>query len=248
MRRALDLAREGVGLSSPNPAVGAVIVDAKGQIVGSDFHTYDGVKHAEVLAIDQAGERAGGATLYINLEPCSHQGRTGPCADAIIGAGIKQVFASMQDPNPEVSGRGFQRLRDAGVRVHVGMGEEEAKHLNEAFAKYVRTKLPLVILKAGMTLDGKIAPPPSDGALPAPGAGGSSGGWITSDEAREHVQQLRHESDAIMVGVGTVLADDPLLTDRSGLPATAAIAPRHPGLTAEVAARFGNRGDGGRSQ
>jgi diaminohydroxyphosphoribosylaminopyrimidine deaminase / 5-amino-6-(5-phosphoribosylamino)uracil reductase len=218
MRRALDLAREGVGLSSPNPAVGAVIADAKGQIIGSDFHTYDGLKHAEVLAIEHAGERARGATLYLNLEPCSHQGRTGPCADAIISAGIKRVFASMQDPNPEVSGRGFQRLREAGIEVHVGIGEEEAKHLNEAFAKYVRTKIPLVVLKAGMTLDGKIAPPPSDGALPAPGAGGSSGGWITSDEARAHVQQLRHESDAIMVGVGTVLADDPLLTDRSGLP------------------------------
>jgi diaminohydroxyphosphoribosylaminopyrimidine deaminase/5-amino-6-(5-phosphoribosylamino)uracil reductase len=218
MRRALELAREGVGLTAPNPAVGAVIVDAKGNVVGSDFHTYDGLKHAEVLAIEQAGERARGSTLYINLEPCSHHGRTGPCADAVIVAGIKRVFASIEDPNPEVSGGGLQRLRDAGIEVHVGLLAEEAKHLNEAFAKYVRTKLPLVILKAGMTLDGKIAPPPSDDVLPAPGAGGSSGGWITSDEARTHVQQLRHASDAIMVGVGTVLADDPLLTDRSGLP------------------------------
>src|SRR5579871_18565 len=217
MRRALELAREGVGLTAPNPAVGAVIVDAKGRIVGSDFHTYDGLKHAEVLAIEQAGERARGATLYINLEPCSHQGRTGPCADAVIAAGIKRVFASMEDPNPQVSGGGLQRLRDAGIEVQVGLLAEEAKHLNEAFAKYVRTKLPLVILKAGMTLDGKIAPPPSDDVLPAPGAGGSSGGWITSDEARAHVQHLRHASDAIMVGVGTVLADDPLLTDRTGL-------------------------------
>ncbi|HLH08105.1 MAG TPA: bifunctional diaminohydroxyphosphoribosylaminopyrimidine deaminase/5-amino-6-(5-phosphoribosylamino)uracil reductase RibD [Terriglobales bacterium] len=218
MRRALDLAREGIGLTSPNPAVGAVIVDAKGQVAGSDFHTYAGVKHAEVLAIEQAGERSRGATLYLNLEPCSHHGRTGPCAEAVIAAGIRRVFASIQDPNPEVSGRGFQRLREAGIDVHVGLEAEKAKQLNEAFAKYVRTKLPLVILKAGMTLDGKIAPPPEENAVSAPGAGGSSGGWITSEEARTHVQQLRHASDAIMVGVGTVLADDPLLTDRTGLP------------------------------
>src|SRR5689334_13497923 len=126
MRRALDLAREGVGLTAPNPAVGAVIVDAKGNVVGSDFHTYDGLKHAEVLAIEQAGERARGATLYINLEPCSHHGRTGPCADAVVQAGIARVYAAMQDPNPAVSGKGFDRLRAAGVEVHTGLLEAEA--------------------------------------------------------------------------------------------------------------------------
>jgi diaminohydroxyphosphoribosylaminopyrimidine deaminase/5-amino-6-(5-phosphoribosylamino)uracil reductase len=218
MREALGLAREGIALASPNPRVGAVIVEPNGAVVGRGFHTYNGLRHAEVLAIEDAGERGKGSTLYLNLEPCSHQGRTGPCADAVIAAGIKRVFAAMQDPNPLVSGQGFEKLRTAGVEVQIGLLEDEAKVLNEAFAKYVRTKLPLVTLKAGMTLDGKIAPPPGESLNPtALGAGSVSMGWITSAEARAHVHDLRHQSDAIMVGVGTVIADDPLLTDRSGL-------------------------------
>jgi diaminohydroxyphosphoribosylaminopyrimidine deaminase/5-amino-6-(5-phosphoribosylamino)uracil reductase len=218
LRRALALAQRSVGLASPNPNVGAVLVDDDGLIVGQGFYTYEGLKHAEVLAIEQAGKKARGATLYINLEPCSHQGRTGPCADAVIAAGIRRVVACMADPNPAVSGRGFARLRQAGVQVASGLLEEEARPLNDAFAKFIRYKLPLVTLKAGMTLDGKIAPPPEDLAGPQLlGAGGPTGGWITSDEARAHVQQLRHAHDAILAGVGTVIADNPLLTDRSGL-------------------------------
>jgi diaminohydroxyphosphoribosylaminopyrimidine deaminase/5-amino-6-(5-phosphoribosylamino)uracil reductase len=218
LRRALDLAREGVGLSSPNPNVGAVVVTTRGETVGSGFHTYEGLKHAEILALEQAAKRAQGATLYINLEPCCHHGRTGPCTDAVIAAGIRRVVASMEDPNPAVAGQGFERLRKAGIQVEVGALESEARALNEAFAKYIRHRMPLITLKAGMTLDGKIAPPPAEAPKPAaPGSGGATGGWITSDAARRHVQQLRHAHDAIMVGVGTIIADDPLLTDRSGL-------------------------------
>jgi diaminohydroxyphosphoribosylaminopyrimidine deaminase/5-amino-6-(5-phosphoribosylamino)uracil reductase len=220
MRQAIDLARQGTALASPNPRVGAVIFYSSGEIAGAGFHTYEGVKHAEVLAIEhalQAGDRAHGATLYLNLEPCSHQGRTGPCADAVIAAGIKRVVAAMQDPNPEVAGHGFAKLRGAGVQVEVGLLEPEARKINEAFARYITAKKPLVTIKSGMTLDGKIAPPPEETPPSAtPSAGGTTGGWITSAEARAHVQELRHESDAIMVGVGTVLADDPLLTDRTG--------------------------------
>jgi len=218
LRRAIELAQKSFGLASPNPNVGAVLVEASGEVLGEGFHTYDGRKHAEVLALERAGEKARGATLYINLEPCCHHGRTGPCADALIAAGIKRVVACTADPNPVVSGRGFARLRQAGVQVTSGILEEEARPLNDAFAKYIRYHLPLVTLKAAMTLDGKIAPPPEDlagGRLPA---GGPTGGWITSDAARSHVQLLRHQHDAILVGVGTVIADNPLLTDRSGLP------------------------------
>jgi diaminohydroxyphosphoribosylaminopyrimidine deaminase/5-amino-6-(5-phosphoribosylamino)uracil reductase len=175
------------------------------------------MKHAEILALEQAGDKARGSTVYLNLEPCSHQGRTGPCADAIIAADVARVVACMPDPNPAVSGNGFDRLRKAGVSVASGILQDEARRLNEAFAKYIRTKLPLVTLKAAMTLDGKIAPPP-DKTRPPVAAGGTSGGYITSEPAREHVHELRHQNDAIMVGVGTVIADDPLLTDRSGLP------------------------------
>ena len=217
MRRALELARQGTALASPNPCVGAVILDTADNVVGEGFHTYAGVKHAEVLALEAAGEKARGGTLYLNLEPCCHEGRTPPCVDAVIRAAIKRVVVAMRDPNPLVCGRSVERLRSAGIEVVKGIHEGEARKLNEAFARYIRTKLPLVTLKAGMTLDGKIAPPPGESANPsALGVGGASGGWITSVEARAHVQELRHASDAILVGVGTIVADDPLLTDRTG--------------------------------
>lgn len=216
MRRALDLARAGIGLVSPNPAVGAVVVDSSVKEVGAGTHTYDGIKHAEVIALEQAGPRARGGTLYLNLEPCSHQGRTGPCADAVIAAGIKRVVCSMQDPNPQVAGQGFAKLRATGIQVDVGLLEAEAKRLNEGFAKFIRHRTPFVTLKAAMTLDGKIAPPPAGSPVPKEvAAGGSTGGWITGEIARKYVHELRHEHDAIMAGVGTVIADDPLLTDRS---------------------------------
>ena len=223
MRRALDLARAGVGLVSPNPAVGAVVVDASGGEVGVGTHTYEGVKHAEVLALEQAAGAARGGTLYLNLEPCSHQGRTGPCADAVVAAGIRRVVCSMEDPNPRVAGRGFTKLRASGIKLEVGLFEAEAKKLNEGFAKYIRSGKPLVTLKSAMTLDGKIADATKPGTEPGaavPASEGARSGyhWITGEVARAHVQQLRHQSDAILAGVGTVMADDPLLTDRSGLP------------------------------
>src|SRR6266851_2127269 len=206
LREALDLARRGKGQTSPNPAVGAILV-RNGEVVGRGFHTYGGLKHAEVLALEEAGARARGATLYINLEPCSHQGRTGPCADALIAAGVSRVIAAMPDPNPQVAGAGFRKLRAAGVAVETA--EEfvaEAEKLNEDFAHFMRTGRPLVTLKTALTLDGKIAAPDDNR------------GWITSDVARAHVQQLRHDADAILTGVGTVLADDCRLTDRTSLP------------------------------
>jgi diaminohydroxyphosphoribosylaminopyrimidine deaminase/5-amino-6-(5-phosphoribosylamino)uracil reductase len=217
MRRALELAKRGVALASPNPQVGAVVVSASREVVGEGFHTYEGVKHAEVLAIEQAGQRSRGATLYLNLEPCCHTGRTAPCADAIVRAGIARVYAAMPDPNPAVAGKGFERLRASGIEVHCGILQPEARKLNEAFAKYIVHKTPLVTLKAGMTLDGKIAPPytsPNDGVE----LGDATSGWITSAEARAQVQEMRHAADAILVGVNTVITDNPLLTDRTGLP------------------------------
>ncbi len=223
MRWALDLARAGVGLVSPNPAVGAVVMDASGREVGAGTHTYDGLKHAEVLALEQSGEAARGGTLYLNLEPCSHHGRTGPCADAVIAAGIRRVVCSMEDPNPKVAGQGFAKLRASGITVEVGLFAAEAKKLNESFAKYIRHRKPLVTLKSAMTLDGKIADATKpgtepDSAIPVTEGARSGYHWITGEVARAHVQQLRHQSDAILAGVGTVMADDPLLTDRSGLP------------------------------
>ena len=216
MQQALDLARQGVALASPNPCVGAVLVAEGGEVIGRATHTYEKQKHAEVLALEEAGNRARGATVYLNLEPCTHVGRTAPCSDALISAGVKRVFAAMRDPNPLVSGRGLAKLRIGGLEVFEGLCEKEAKKLNEAFAKYIRHKAPFVTLKTAMTLDGKIAPPPEEGV--APGTLAASGGWITSVEARAHVHVMRHANDAIMVGVGTVIADDPLLTDRTGLP------------------------------
>ncbi len=217
MKQALDLARQGIGLASPNPCVGALIVDERGRIVGRGTHTYEGKKHAEILAIEEAGEKARGNTLYINLEPCSHVGRTGPCADAVIAAGIQRVVASMRDPNPQVSGEGFARLRAAGIEVLEGIFDEPARKLNEAFARYIRTRMPFGILKTAMTLDGKIG---GGGVSHNPTALGSGQAsiYITGEESLRKVHELRHECDAIMVGVGTVVADDPLLTDRSGRP------------------------------
>ncbi len=216
LQRALDLARQGIGLASPNPYVGAVIVDAHSSIVGTGTYTYDGRKHAEILALEQAGEKARGGTLYINLEPHAHQSRTPPCTDALIAAGVRRVVASMVDPNPQVSGRGFEQLQAAGIEVEVGGLQAEARRLNEAFARYIQHRVPFVTLKAAMTLDGKIAPTPGPQAQHAPGT--PLGGWITGEAARAHVHEQRHESDSILVGVGTILADDPLLTDRSGKP------------------------------
>jgi len=216
LRRALELGRESIGLASPNPYVGAVIADPKGNVLGTGSYTYNGVKHAEVLALGAAGNKARGATLYINLEPHAHQGRTPPCTDALIAAGIRRVVASMPDPNPKVSGQGFDKLRAAGVQVEVGLLQEEARRLNESFARYIRHGTPLVTLKAAMTLDGKIAPPPAE--VRDQPVGIPPGGWVTSEIARAHVQQLRHQNDALMVGAGTILSDNPLLTDRSGRP------------------------------
>jgi len=219
MQQSLELARSGIALASPNPRVGAVLVSPEGKIIGRGTHTYDGIKHAEVLAIEAAGGRTAGATLYVNLEPCSHTGRTAPCADAIVAAGVKRVVTAMRDPNPLVAGRGLARLQAAGVEVLEGLYEPEARKLNEAFAKYIRFKEPFVTLKTAMTLDGKIAPPPGDGVPTGTmGSMASTGGWITSEVARAHVHEMRHGNDAIMVGVGTIIADDPLLTDRTGLP------------------------------
>ena len=205
MDEALELARRGVGRTSPNPTVGAVLMN-RGEVVGRGFHTYAHRKHAEILALDEAGDRARGATLFITLEPCAHHGRTPPCADALVSAGIARVVAAMEDPNPVVAGKGFRRLHDAGVAVEVASEYAvEAAQLNEAFIHSMRTGRPLVTLKAALTLDGKIAAPEDNT------------GWITSERARAHVQQVRHNSDAILTGIGTVLADDCLLTDRTGL-------------------------------
>ncbi len=208
MERALELARRGEALASPNPMVGAVVVRDALE-VGAGFHTWDGVKHAEVIALEEAGLAAQGATLYTNLEPCSHRGRTGPCADAILTAGIQRVVVGAADPNPLVNGAGIERLRAAGIEVVSGVAEDEAQQLNEAFACWIRTGRPLLTLKAGLTLDAKIAP--AHAATP-------EDRWITSEESRAQVQRLRHQSDAILTGIGTVLADDPLLTDRTGRP------------------------------
>ena len=206
MREALDLARKGRALASPNPMVGAVIV-RDGEVVGRGFHTYAGMHHAEIVALTEAGDKARGATIYLNLEPCSHHGRTPPCVEALIRAGVAKVVAPVADPNPQVSGQGFAKLREAGIEVEIaGEFAAETEKLNEPFFHFMRTGRPLVTLKAAITLDGKISAPDDNR------------GWITSERARAHVQELRHESDAILTGIGTVLADDCLLTDRTGEP------------------------------
>jgi diaminohydroxyphosphoribosylaminopyrimidine deaminase/5-amino-6-(5-phosphoribosylamino)uracil reductase len=209
MEHALRLARRGTGLASPNPMVGCVIVRG-GEIVGEGFHQYDWRDHAEIVALKSAGAKARGATLYVNLEPCNHTGRTGPCTQAIVAAKIERVVAAIEDPNPVNSGRGLECLQAAGVEVTRGVLEEEARRLNEAFACWIRTRRPFVTLKSALTLDGQLA-------LPKSNKHGRSG-WITSEESRAEVQGMRHAADALLTGIGTVLADDPLLTDRGGIP------------------------------
>lgn len=209
IEHALALARKGVGLASPNPTVGCVIV-RDGQIVGEGFHQYDRRDHAEIAALHSAGEKARGSTVYVTLEPCNHQGRTGPCTEALISAGVGRVVAAMADPNPRNNGRGFARLRQAGVEVESGLCENEAQRLNEGFSYWIRTGWPCVTLKSALTLDGQLAMPRQKR--------GRRGEWITSEESRAEVHRMRHASDALLTGIGTILADDPLLTDRSGLP------------------------------
>ncbi|MGC8784043.1 MAG: bifunctional diaminohydroxyphosphoribosylaminopyrimidine deaminase/5-amino-6-(5-phosphoribosylamino)uracil reductase RibD [Armatimonadota bacterium] len=199
MRRALALARR--GYTAPNPMVGAVLVK-DGRVVGEGYHRRAGMPHAEVEALRRAGEKARGATLYVTLEPCSHWGRTPPCTDALIEAGVRCVYAAMQDPNPQVAGKGFEKLREVGIEVQVGVLEERARQLNEVFIKYHTTGMPFVTVKAAMSLDGKIATHTGDSK------------WITDEPARRLVHRLRARHDAVMVGVGTVLKDDPLLTAR----------------------------------
>lgn len=210
MRRALELAQKSVGLASPNPAVGCVLVK-RGRGVGEGFHAYEQRDHAEVVALKAAGAAARGSTAYVTLEPCSHCGRTGPCADALIEAGVTRVVVATTDPNPAVNGCGIERLRAAEIQVELGLLCEEARELNDGFARYIRARLPFVTLKAGVSLDGRIAPAPENRAARAPV-------MLTGPESQAEVQRMRHASDAVMTGIGTVLADDPLLTDRSGLP------------------------------
>jgi diaminohydroxyphosphoribosylaminopyrimidine deaminase/5-amino-6-(5-phosphoribosylamino)uracil reductase len=205
MHRALELAEQGAGLTSPGAMVGAVIVKS-GSIVGEGFYTYDGVKHAEVIALEQAGLDAQGSTVYTSLEPCSHQGRTGPCANALIEARVARVVTAMHDPNPEVNGRGLAMLSKAGIQVEYGLLEQEARRLNEAFITYKTQRRPFGVLKIAMTLDGKIATRTGESQ------------WITSKESRALVHQFRHRADAVITGSGTVIKDNPRLTDRSGLP------------------------------
>lgn len=201
MAEALALARRAAGRTSPNPVVGAVIV-AGGEIVGSGFHARPGEAHAEIVALAQAGERARGAVLYVTLEPCAHTGRTGPCAEALIAAGVRRVVAAMRDPDPQVDGKGIARLREAGVEVEVGLLEDQAQRANEFYVKHRRTGLPFVTVKWAMSLDGKIA------------ADRGSATAITGEEARRYAHELRSTYDAVLVGVQTVLADDPQLTCR----------------------------------
>ena len=217
MENALDLARKATGLASPNPLVGCVIV-LNGEIIGQGFHEYDGRKHAEILALAAAGEKARGATMYVTLEPCNHTGRTGPCTEAIVSAGVKRVVAAMQDPNPAVAGSGVEKLRAAGIDVYCGLLEEQARKFNEAFACWITTQKPFVTLKSGLTLDGQLALPRTHRPLVSSKKERRPAAWITSVESHAEVHRMRHASDALVTGIGTIRVDDPLLTDRSGLP------------------------------
>jgi diaminohydroxyphosphoribosylaminopyrimidine deaminase/5-amino-6-(5-phosphoribosylamino)uracil reductase len=214
MHRALELARRGIAVTSPNPAVGCVILDRAGQVAGEGWHEYDLVDHAEVAALkvayQHAGERLKGGTAYVTLEPCNHTGRTPPCTDALIAAGLHRVVAATIDPNPSVAGHGMDKLSAAGIEVTLGVCQPEARRLNEGFARWSQHRRPLVLMKVAMTLDGRIAPPVGQHHLREPF-------WITCEEARAAVQPLRWQADAALTGVDTVLADDPMLTDRSGL-------------------------------
>src|SRR5947207_12952051 len=205
MRRALDLAEQGAGLTSPGAMVGAVIVK-HGAVVGEGFYTWDGIRHAEIIALEQAGAAARGATLYTSLEPCSHHGRTPPCTKALIDAGVARVVASIEDPNPEVNGSGVAMLREAGIQVECGILEEEGRRVNEAFITYKTKRRPFGVLKVAMTLDGKIA------------TRSGESGWITAQESRAAVHELRHRSDALITGSGSVSADERRLTDNRGRP------------------------------
>lgn len=205
MQRALDLAAKGAGRVSPNPMVGAVIT-RKGQCLGEGYHGYYGGPHAEIVAIEDAkakGHSLSGATLYVTLEPCCHYGKTPPCVEAILSEGFSRVVVAMADPNPLVAGKGLEKLREAGIATDTGIMEAKARKLNEAFIKYITTKMPFVVFKAALTLDGKIATTTGDSK------------WISGETSRALVHQWRSESDLVMVGIGTVLADDPLLTVRS---------------------------------
>jgi diaminohydroxyphosphoribosylaminopyrimidine deaminase/5-amino-6-(5-phosphoribosylamino)uracil reductase len=206
MSRALELAARGAGQVSPGPLVGCVVVSPSGEVVGEGFYLFEAVNHAETIALDQAGEKARGATAYVSLEPHAHHGRTTPCTDALISSGIKRVVAPIEDLNPKVSGKGFAHLRAAGIQVDTGLMREEAARVNEAYLHFMSTGLPFVHLKLAVSLDGKIATRTGDAR------------WITGPEARARAHELRHDYDAILVGAGTVASDDPLLTDRSGLP------------------------------
>ncbi|HET6771017.1 MAG TPA: bifunctional diaminohydroxyphosphoribosylaminopyrimidine deaminase/5-amino-6-(5-phosphoribosylamino)uracil reductase RibD [Actinomycetota bacterium] len=201
MRRALELAERGRGLVSPNPLVGAVVV-RDGEIVGEGWHEGPGRPHAEIVALDAAGDSARGADLYVSLEPCSHFGRTPPCAPRVAASGVARVMAALEDPNPLVNGEGFAHLRQAGVHIQVGALADVARQQNEAFLKHVRTRLPFVTLKMAASLDGKAA------------ARDGSSRWITGEEARAEVHRMRSAADAILVGAGTALRDDPSLTVR----------------------------------
>jgi diaminohydroxyphosphoribosylaminopyrimidine deaminase/5-amino-6-(5-phosphoribosylamino)uracil reductase len=210
MQRALRLAAETIGLASPNPQVGCVIT-RNGQIIAEGAHRYDQRDHAEIVALQHAGQAAAGATAYVTLEPCSHHGRTGPCADALIAARIARVVIATRDPNPLVAGQGILRLLDAGVEITVGILQQQAQDLNDAFAHFIQHHRPFVTLKAALSVDGKLAPPPHTRTAIQPH-------WLTGPAALHQVQLLRHASDAILTGIGTILADNPSLTDRSGLP------------------------------
>src|SRR6266566_2440432 len=204
MARALELAARGIGQVSPGPLVGTVMVGESGEVVGEGFYVYDNTKHAETVALEKAGSRAQGATAYVSLEPHAHHGRTPPCTEALSEAGIKRVVAPIEDPNPQVSGRGFVHLREAGIEVCTGLMADEASRLNESYVHFMRTGRPFVHLKMAVSLDGKVATVNGDSR------------WITGEPARARVHELRHGSDAIMIGGRTARADDPLLTDRSG--------------------------------